>query len=70
MSKEQPKINDGGPVFPLTHDRYYHEGMTLRQWYAGMAMMGYRASGKIGNSMHEFAFEDADLMLKHEQEGK
>ena len=39
---------DGGPAFPSTTDRaddahVGYVGMTLRQWYAGMAMQGILA---------------------------
>jgi len=36
------KINDGGPAFPnigYTIDKNYN-GMTLRDWFAGMALQG------------------------------
>lgn len=39
--------NNGGPAFPFpTHDsngisgQFAHSGMTLRDWFAGMAMQG------------------------------
>ncbi len=38
MSDEAKKVDDGGPAFPL--DRWQY-GMSLRDWYAGMAMQGY-----------------------------
>ena len=43
------KPNDGGPAFPQTIQAnpgeyaYAPPGMTLRQWYAGQAMMGILA---------------------------
>ena len=47
-------IKDGGPAFPFTErnadgwlrESYYygHEGMTLRDWFAGQALMGLMAS--------------------------
>jgi hypothetical protein len=39
-------INDGGPAFPKTghpHDQI-QDGMSLRQWFAGIAMQGILAS--------------------------
>lgn len=41
MSDEAKKVDDGGPAFPL--DRWQY-GMSLRDWYAGMAMQGYIAN--------------------------
>ena len=40
---------DGGPAFPSTTDRVDeahvgYPGMSLRQWYAGMALQGILAS--------------------------
>ena len=33
--------NDGGPAFPVTdRSRSHYPGMSLRQWYAGMALQG------------------------------
>ena len=41
-------INDGGPAFALSHPYYgpgirvnVQEGMSLRDWFAGMALSGY-----------------------------
>ena len=36
-------MNDGGPAFPAPEGSLY-AGMTLRQWYAGMALQGLLAS--------------------------
>ena len=43
--------NDGGPAFPVpemhygtdTKQRCDNQGMTLRDWFAGMALQGYLA---------------------------
>lgn len=66
--------NDGGPAFPINHPHCPDPstGMTLRQWYAGMAMQGVIASGTVtGNDFNEtskevsgFAFGVADAMIK------
>ncbi len=42
------KANDGGFVFPLPKELYEHSeinpfGMSLRDWFAGMAMQGMQA---------------------------
>lgn len=92
MSKEQPKINDGGPAFPQVgtngaafdrnNDQYYSDvysagGMTLRQWYAGMALQGIASrinvetlsSGVTSffyNEYADVAFELADALIRRE----
>jgi len=74
---------DGGPAFPsgeyvegrredgtpVKLARY--PGMTLRQWYAGMAMQGYLASGdkqafNTAEVTAEWAFDQADAMLSQD----
>ena len=42
-------INDGGPAFPVaeTIHVYGHNGMTLRDYFAGQALAGILASAKI-----------------------
>lgn len=67
------EIPDGGPAFPvpLQHDDV---GMTLRQWYAGMAMQAELISSAIADpittydpgSLSEQAFIIADAMIAHE----
>lgn len=76
------KINDGGPAFPGPEQNQYGEivgafdGMTLRDWFAGMAMQGIMSTCKPGQ-MIDFsegqgdprfvigcAFRIADAMLK------
>jgi hypothetical protein len=35
------KIDDGGPAFPTEPNRFYfHHGMSLRDWFAGQALIG------------------------------
>lgn len=38
-------INDGGPAFPKDNMDWGHQGMTLRDWFAGQALAGYIAMG-------------------------
>ena len=59
---------DGGPAFPLSLEAakgYVGGGMSLRQWYAGMALQGMIASRMTGdkNNIAEWAFEWADAMI-------
>jgi hypothetical protein len=47
----------GGPAFPSLHDVRYQphfhieEGMTLLDWFAGMAMQGLLASTKTNDAL-------------------
>jgi hypothetical protein len=47
-------------------------GMSLRQWYAGQALVGLlaRRAGEVGHhELAETAFAIADAMIRHEREG-
>jgi hypothetical protein len=70
-------MNDGGPAFPhreLNSDGLYEfsAGMTLRDWFAGLAMQGALATGyKEGAGRMDWhymlstgAYQIADAMLK------
>lgn len=67
MSEE---INNGGPAFPLgTIDGYVNSGMSLRDWFAGMALQGVLQKVDFEKRIHPgdivaAAFEFADNMLK------
>jgi len=84
------KPNDGGPAFPggptggeyRGEDGYvYHQfspstGMSLRQWYAGMAMQGLLSNPTIGlepttdtiPAVVKQSFNIADAMLSEGKE--
>ncbi|MEQ8504624.1 MAG: hypothetical protein RIB80_04810 [Rhodospirillales bacterium] len=55
---------DGGPAFPIsTIDGFTNQGMTLRQWYAGQALVGLLANTTYDLSIEsnvESVFEYAD----------
>lgn len=59
--------DNGGLAFPISRESegWYEPGMTLRDWFAGMALQGALA-GRPGSSreMVEFAFHCADLMIE------
>ena len=71
-------MTDGGPAFPRPYSKrksalYKPEnytsqaGMTLRQWYAGMALQGMLAKEETAGTFIQFAkdaFDHADAMLK------
>jgi hypothetical protein len=60
-------INDGGPAFPVLYVTL-HTGMSLRDWFAGMALQG--KATRLSNP-HEHrdllaadCYDIADAMLK------
>lgn len=64
------KNNDGGPAFPIPVEDWRDipghpaPGMTLRDWFAGQALIGLCAEGlrtSVGNA--EYAYEQADAMI-------
>lgn len=70
------KIKDGGPAFSCaaigpSDDAHIQEGMSLRDWYAGMALQGYLSNMPTGALSGEnvdifvgACFEISDAMLK------
>lgn len=72
--------NNGGPAFPIpTLEREYWDrkqgepnGMSLRDWFAGMALQGALAcpgnSGKFADFASD-AYQYADAMLAARKEG-
>lgn len=40
MSDEAKKVDDGGCAFPTETAMSYSNGMSLRDWFAGMALQG------------------------------
>ena len=61
---------DGGPAFPVVFGDSAYSGMTLRQWYAGMAMQALNTNPSWDviscESIAEDAFRQADAMLSQE----
>lgn len=64
MSDETKKVDDGGPAFP--GDRW-QKGMSLRDWYAGMALQGIVGSPHLFHYDEtifvEIAYKSADAMI-------
>ena len=79
--------DDGGPAYPQTEkrklpqgkvERILHPGMTLRDWFAGMALQGMLSSGyesaieqvskalgePASNALASASYGFADAMLK------
>lgn len=48
-------------------DRAFSEGMTLRQWYAGLAFTGGVGKGMKPEIAARIAFEFADAMIKESE---
>lgn len=61
------KINDGGPAFPTHGDQLSNAtyGMTLRDYFAGQALVGSLTAGESTDPkvIAKFAFEYADAMI-------
>ncbi len=59
---------DGGPAFPET-ENYGRSGMTLRDWFAGQAVVGMRANpaNELAAHVSSWAYAIADSMLKERQ---
>lgn len=60
--------DDGGPAFPVVGGTK-HDGMTLRDWFAGMALQGVLSNSDAFAKMKdqqvaECAYAAADAMLK------
>jgi hypothetical protein len=63
-------IDDGGTAFPVL---FVSGGMTLRDWFAGMAMQGMLAEDASNYKFAELAegsYEAADAMLAARKEAR
>ena len=66
----------GGPAFPIPADMQSNSwpGMTLRQWYAGMAMQALVSLNDLGRVSRDDitveAYRQADSMIGYEKEEK
>jgi hypothetical protein len=63
------KINDGGPAFPRPHEGCNaQDGMSLRDWFAGMAIQScinnYWSEQCAADDAAMAAYQIADAMLK------
>ena len=65
------QIEDGGPAFPIASVGCgQHPGMTLRDWFAGQAMIGLCSGINSGsdawliNCAADLAYQIADAMLE------
>ena len=63
MSKE----NDGGPAFPKPPSSFtatVQNGMSLRDWFAGQAIVGLAMDKNPADMIAEWAYAVADAMLE------
>ena len=70
-----PTPNDGGPAFPFGQiseltgqpiNGWFAPGMTLRDWFAGMALQGLLASSRRSATCEQYtrcAYDHADAMI-------
>jgi hypothetical protein len=65
-------MNDGGSAFPISRPDWYEGGMTLRDWFAGQALIAVscRWGGTLGDIDNaaaqrsaEIAYRIADAMI-------
>lgn len=70
------KINDGGPAFPRSANDCDNgaPGMSLRDWFAGMAMQGSLSGRECALDaqmvgMASYAFADAMLKAREAENG-
>lgn len=76
------KIKNGGPAYPAvdivpgvnynSSTEIYYKGMTLRDWFAGQALVGLsiRREGECDADDAENAYRLADAMLKAREVNK
>lgn len=67
------KRDDGGLAFSNWHGNGWEDGMTLRQWYKGMALIGLRSHhGKSNTDQGDYdmarqAAADADALIAEDK---
>lgn len=75
------KLDDGGPAFPIPQQQFTdgvtivsaqgHDGMSLRDWFAGQALTGLltRGPGVEMSSRCQQAYNYADAMIDFRKKG-
>jgi uncharacterized protein YodC (DUF2158 family) len=64
-------IKDGGPAFP--HQGYSHQGLSIRDWFAGQALAGLIVVHPQVNGLDALAvdaYRIADAMLAEREKGR
>jgi hypothetical protein len=72
MNKEPTMNKAGGPAFPtgaINKNGVREDGMSLRDWFAGMAMQGMASAPDNWNhkDIPPLAFDIADAMLQERE---
>ena len=72
--------DENPPAFPRDHRHFGHNGMSLRDWFAGQALAGLMANANIPfapdyaecepSQIADASYEIADAMLAHRQKGQ
>jgi hypothetical protein len=69
-------IDDGGPAFPMSYhpdgNNADHQGMTLRDWFAGQALAGllsYDGGAAFWEKDAKNAYNAADAMIRARKGG-
>jgi hypothetical protein len=63
-------MKDNEPAFPFEGPTEYYGGLTKREWFAGMAMMGFLSNHDVDPmrtkyiTIKEWAYNQADAMLE------
>jgi hypothetical protein len=66
--KSEPNpIDDGGYAFPFNGYQWTEHGMSLRDWFAGMAMQGMVGAPASREAKATSAYALADAMIKARQ---
>ena len=71
-NKAVPKQTDGGPAFPVKwQNGEQQSGMTLRDWFAGQALVGYVAYNPDSRDVDLacVSYATADAMLAEREKG-
>ncbi len=56
--------DDGGPAFPTPSGEHYSDGMSLRDWFAGMVLSSMRVGDWTDcKDGAKYAYNYADAML-------
>jgi len=61
---------NGGPAFPTADDDCYWHGMSLREWFAGQALVGLAQTNMSIMGTAQTAWDLADAMLKAGEQNK
>lgn len=56
-------MEDGGPAFPISYEQHW-AGMSLRDWFAGQALVGLIALDMSIEQTAKCAYQAADEMIK------